>query len=151
MSGNKTNSEWLVSILEHLQVPKIGQDQVSGEVSVLCWHAAPVSNVLWKPFAVRYNSNSIIRSVKRSKIDAMPDQWRVSLWSSSRISFNIRERGTSYCLIRSRTDHRTSLETISNVPLHTPAREAYAKVASRKYRFRNVSEGITQTPYSMVI
>ena len=28
-----------------------------------------------------------------------------------------------------RTDQRTFLETISNVPLHIPAREAYLKVA----------------------
>ena len=32
-------------------------------------------------------------------------------------------------LLDPRTDHRTSLETISNVPLHIPAREAYWKVA----------------------
>ena len=31
----------------------MGQDQVSGGVSVLCWHAAPVANVLWKPLAIR--------------------------------------------------------------------------------------------------
>ena len=30
---------------------QVGQDQVSG--SVLCWHAAPVANVLWKPLAIR--------------------------------------------------------------------------------------------------
>ena len=29
--------------------PKVGQDQMSGGVSVLCWHVAPVANVLWKP------------------------------------------------------------------------------------------------------
>ena len=29
--------------------PKVGQDQVSGGVSVLSWHAAPITNVLWKP------------------------------------------------------------------------------------------------------
>ena len=28
--------------------PKVGQDQVSGGVSVLCWHAAPVAYVLWE-------------------------------------------------------------------------------------------------------
>ena len=27
----------------------MGQDQVSGGVSVLCWLAAPRCNVLWKP------------------------------------------------------------------------------------------------------
>ena len=33
--------------------PKVGQNSVSGGVSVLCWHAAPVANVLWKPLAIR--------------------------------------------------------------------------------------------------
>ena len=33
--------------------PKVGQDQVSGGVSVLCWHAAPVAYVLWKPCTIR--------------------------------------------------------------------------------------------------
>ena len=28
---------------------QMGQDQVSGEVSVLCWLTAPVANVPWKP------------------------------------------------------------------------------------------------------
>ena len=41
--------EKLVSTLEHMQFPKAGQDQVSGGVSVLCWHIAPVAYVLWKP------------------------------------------------------------------------------------------------------
>ena len=36
-----------------LASPKMGQDQVSGGVSVLCWHAAPIANVLWKPLAIR--------------------------------------------------------------------------------------------------
>ena len=35
-----------------LASPKVGQDQVSGGVSVLCWHAAPVANVLWKHLAI---------------------------------------------------------------------------------------------------
>ena len=42
--------ERLVSTLEHMQ---LGQDQVSGGVSVLCWHAAPVAYVLWKPCTIR--------------------------------------------------------------------------------------------------
>ena len=33
--------------------PIVEQDKVSGEVSVLCWHAAPVANVLWKLRAKR--------------------------------------------------------------------------------------------------
>ena len=41
--------ERLVSTLEHIQVPKVGQDQVSGGVSVPCRHATPVADVLLKP------------------------------------------------------------------------------------------------------
>ena len=33
--------------------PKVGQDQVSGGVSVLYWYITPVANVLWKPRAIR--------------------------------------------------------------------------------------------------
>ena len=43
----KFRREWS----QHLNTYKfhIGEDQVSGGVSVLCWLAAPVTNVLWKP------------------------------------------------------------------------------------------------------
>ena len=41
-SGDKTSSgEIGLDIRTHAS-PKVGQDQVSGGVSVLCWHAAPV-------------------------------------------------------------------------------------------------------------
>ena len=33
--------------------PKVGQDQVSGGVSVLCWHATTVAYVLWKHCTIR--------------------------------------------------------------------------------------------------
>ena len=47
-SGDKTSSgEIGLDIRTHAS-PKVGQDQVSGGVSVLCWHAAPVAYVLWK-------------------------------------------------------------------------------------------------------
>ena len=36
-----------------MQVQKVGQDRVSGGVSVLCWQAAPVANVPWKPRTIR--------------------------------------------------------------------------------------------------
>ena len=53
-SGDKTKfQERLVSTLETHASPKVGQDQVSGGVSVLCWHAAPVAYVLWKPCTIR--------------------------------------------------------------------------------------------------
>ena len=52
-SGNQTSSgEIRLDIRTHVS-PKVGQDQVSGGVSVLCWHAATVSNVLWKPHTIR--------------------------------------------------------------------------------------------------
>ena len=58
-SGDKTSSgEIGLDIRTHAS-PKVGQDQVSGGVSVLCWHAAPVAYVLWK---LGKESNSVIRS-----------------------------------------------------------------------------------------
>ena len=48
-SGNKTSSREIGLNIRTLASRKVGQDQVSGGVSVLCWHAAPVANVLWKP------------------------------------------------------------------------------------------------------
>ena len=52
-SGNKTSSgEIGVDIRKHAS-PKVGKDQVSGGVSVLCWHATPVANVLLKPRIIR--------------------------------------------------------------------------------------------------
>ena len=52
-SGDKTSSGEIDLIIRTLASPKVGQDQVSEGVSVLCWHAAPVANVLWKPLAIR--------------------------------------------------------------------------------------------------
>ena len=52
-SGDKTSSgEIGLDIRTHASA-KVGQDQVSGGVSVLCWHAAPVAYVLWKPCTIR--------------------------------------------------------------------------------------------------
>ena len=52
-SGDKTSSREIgLGIRTHAR-PKVGQDQVSGGVSVLCWHAAPVAYVLWKPCTIR--------------------------------------------------------------------------------------------------
>ena len=51
-SGDKTRTgEIGLDIRTHAS-PKLGQDQVSGGVSVLCWHAAPVAYVLWKPCTI---------------------------------------------------------------------------------------------------
>ena len=52
-SGKKTNSgEIGLDIRTHAS-PKVGQDQVSGGVSYLCWHAAPVVNVISKPYTIK--------------------------------------------------------------------------------------------------
>ena len=52
-SGDKSSSgEIGLDIRTHAS-PKVGQDQVSGGVSVLCWHAAPVAYVLLKPCTIR--------------------------------------------------------------------------------------------------
>ena len=55
-SGDKTSSGEIGLNIRTLASPKVGQDQVSGGVSVLCWHAAPVANVIWKPFVIRFGN-----------------------------------------------------------------------------------------------
>ena len=48
-SGDKTSlGEIGLDIRTHAS-PKVGQDQVSGGVSVPCRHATPVADALWKP------------------------------------------------------------------------------------------------------
>ena len=51
--GDRTSSGEIGLNIRTFASPKVGQDQVSGGVSVLCWHAAPVANVPWKPLAIR--------------------------------------------------------------------------------------------------
>ena len=69
-SGDKTSSgEIGLDIRTHAS-PKVGQDQVSGGVSVLCWHTAPVAYVLWKPctiaaFSLFFKNKGDIRIVCR--------------------------------------------------------------------------------------
>ena len=51
-AGNKTNfGEIYLNIRTHAS-PKVGQDQVSGGASVLCWDPTTVAKVLWKPNAI---------------------------------------------------------------------------------------------------
>ena len=52
-SGNKTSSGEICLNIRTIAGPKVGQGQVSGGVSVLCLHAAPVANILWKPLAIK--------------------------------------------------------------------------------------------------
>ena len=51
--GDKTSSGEINLDIRTYASSKIGQDQVSGGVSVPCWHAAPVAYVLWKPCTIR--------------------------------------------------------------------------------------------------
>ena len=48
-SGDKTSSGEIGLKLRTHASPKVGQDQVSGGVSVPCQYAAPVADVPWKP------------------------------------------------------------------------------------------------------
>ena len=64
-SRNKTSSGDIGLNIRTLASPKVGQDQVSGGVSVLCWHAAPVANVIYGNISqLGKKSNSVIRCVK---------------------------------------------------------------------------------------
>ena len=45
-SGSKTSSAEIGLNIRTLASLKLGQDEVSGGVRVLCWHAAPVANRL---------------------------------------------------------------------------------------------------------
>ena len=62
-SGDKTSSGEIVLDMRTYASPSVGQDQVSGGVSVLCWHAETIAYVLWKPCTILVKkSNSAIRS-----------------------------------------------------------------------------------------
>ena len=70
---------------------------MSGRVSVPCWHATPIANAIWKPVIIgegqtRYQGH---------EIGGKSDWLGSHCWSRIRMSFNIRERDTSYCRIRS--------------------------------------------------
>ena len=60
---------------------QMGQDQVSGGVSVLCWLAAPVAMFYGNLMVIR--SKTVIKSssVISSQIGVMSDQLRVSLYT----------------------------------------------------------------------
>ena len=80
-SGNKTSSGDIGLNIRTLASPKVGQGQVSGGESVLCWHAAPVAMFYGNLSQLGQKSNSVKRSRSEiaSKIGVMSDQWRVSL------------------------------------------------------------------------
>ena len=76
LKSPETSSGEFCVYIRTIASPKLRQDQVSGGVSVLCWHPASVANVYGSLSQLRKKSNSVIRSrsVKRSKIGVMSDQ-----------------------------------------------------------------------------
>ena len=62
-SGDKTSSGEIGLDIEKHASPKVGQDQVSGGVSIPCWHATPVADTLWKPVL----SNNVKFGIKSSQ------------------------------------------------------------------------------------
>ena len=51
-SGDMTNSGEIGHNIRPNQVPKLDRTSCRG-VSVLCWYAAPIANVLWKLRVIR--------------------------------------------------------------------------------------------------
>ena len=85
-------------------MPKVGQNQVSKGVSVLCWHAAHFSQMFYeivKPhiISIRLKVNNWLKR-SSSAISVISSQLKVHcIWSSSRMPCYIRERGSdSYIL-----------------------------------------------------
>ena len=75
--GNKTSTGEIGLNIRTLASPKVGQDQVSGGVSVLCWHEHPLQMFYGELLAIRSKkSNSVIRSrsVIGQKICQLSDQ-----------------------------------------------------------------------------
>ena len=64
-SGNKKSSGDIGLDIRTHASPKVGQDQVSGGVSVPCRHATPFADALWKPTCIF--SNNVKVSTKSSQ------------------------------------------------------------------------------------
>ena len=81
------SSRNLVSIIGAQASPTMGgRNQVSGRVSVPCWHVTPVANAPWKPLIIgegqaRYQCH---------EIGGKTDRLGSHSWSRIRMSFNIR-------------------------------------------------------------
>ena len=61
-SGDKTSSGEIGLDIRTHTGPEVGQDQVSGGVSVPCWHATPVADALWKPIFGEMSDSVLIKS-----------------------------------------------------------------------------------------
>ena len=93
-SKDMASSRNLVSTIGAQASPTmVGRNQVSGRVSVPCWHATPVANDPWKPIII---AGGQVRC-QGHEIGGKSDWLGSHCWSRVRMSFNIREGDTSYC------------------------------------------------------
>ena len=84
-SRNKTSQGDIGLNIRTLASPKVGQDQVSGGVSVPCWHATPVADAPWKPiFGEMSDSVIMLSRVIMSQSSIMSIRYRMSLASTRR-------------------------------------------------------------------
>ena len=65
-SEDKTSSEEIGHDIRTHARHKVGQDQVSGGVSVPCRHATPVADTLWKP--IFSNNVKVGKKSSRGKV-----------------------------------------------------------------------------------
>ena len=91
--GDKTSSREIGLDIRTLASPKVGQDQVSGGVSVPCPHATPVTHAPWKPIFtnVKFSKRStqgkgheLVLSNQRKKSNSERSQIRATVinwWS----------------------------------------------------------------------
>ena len=85
-SGNKASSGEIGLNIRTLASPKVRGDQVSGGVSVLCWHAT----WLQMPYGILYSAMSY--SVNMQVMERGMGMLYDCIWSSCRMSCTIREK-----------------------------------------------------------
>ena len=94
-SGNKTSSGEIGLHIRTHASPKVGQDQVSGGVSVPRRHATPVADARWKPiFGEMSDSAKMSRPVVMSQTGIMSNRYGVSLVSTSRTNSSLKRDRT---------------------------------------------------------
>ena len=112
---------------------QMGQDQVSGGVSVLCWLAAPVAMFYRNLQNVVLRSKSVIKSSSVISLQIGSNVWSIEGFIvyghvlECHVTFG---RGRlHYVWWDPNIDHKTSWGRISNVLRHIPVREVLIKVA----------------------
>ena len=120
-SGDKTSSgEIGLNIRTHAS-PKVGQDHVSWGVSVLCWHAVPVANVLWTPkvrWKVKFGNKVEIRNRVKNWCNVLFANLLPN-WTLLLISTLLRNFGISITSFH-RTLQRVRLANRGRLILRTP-------------------------------